>query len=324
MQFTYVKIPWHFFLKNNCSFFWKSRLISWFPCGLPGDRYIMEPYTKYNLRTGQTGFPDQGDALKVQENANSVAMPNPLPPPFQQIPEPMITGCKYDGKPGWQHIPRMSQEVDLWWAILEHGGGGSEGGTWALSHRMSQEVELVEYIFGGAGALSVRKLWKMRRSSCQVERLRPFAYLWENTSLEGDYLHWPGISWHSCSGDKCFYSQAASPSQTSHATITLDSAAWSIFTDPFYNWQTSLDRNILSTSTRSTENSLSVVTTYFRTLSAKSIVPVWGDQLSWKPDWGGFAFVTISMTTTTIILTSIRSLEARVSTYWDNNCCAIV
>ena len=57
----------------------------------------MEPYTKYNLRTGQTGFPDQGDALKVQENANSGAMPNPL---FQQIPEPMITGCKYDGKPG--------------------------------------------------------------------------------------------------------------------------------------------------------------------------------------------------------------------------------
>ena len=71
-----------FFLKNNCSFIWKSRLISWFPCGLPGDRYIMEPYTKYNLRTGQTGFPDQGDALKVQENANTVAMPDPLPPPF--------------------------------------------------------------------------------------------------------------------------------------------------------------------------------------------------------------------------------------------------
>ena len=89
----------------------------------------MEPYTKYNLRTGQTGFPDQGDALKVQENATTVAMPNPLPPPFQQIPEPMITGRKYDGKPGWQHIPRMSQEVDLWWAILEHGGGGSEDGT---------------------------------------------------------------------------------------------------------------------------------------------------------------------------------------------------
>ena len=153
MQFTYVKIPWHFFLKNDCSFFWKSRLISWFPCGLPGDRYIMEPYTKYNLRTGQTGFPDQGDALKVQENANSVAMPNLPPPPFQQIPEPMITGCKYDGKPGWQHIPRMSQEVDLWWAILEHGGGGSEGGTWALSHRMSQEVELVEYILRGGGSV---------------------------------------------------------------------------------------------------------------------------------------------------------------------------
>ena len=88
-------------------------------------------------------------------------------------------------------------------------------------------------IFWGAGALYVRKLWKMRRSSCQVERLRPFAYLWENTSLDRRYLHWPGISWHSCSGDKCFYSQAASPSQTSHATITLDSAAWSIFTDPF-------------------------------------------------------------------------------------------
>ena len=145
-------------------------------------------------------------------------------------------------------------------------------------------------IFWGAGALYVRKLWKMRRSSCQVERLRPFAYLWENTSLDRRYLHWPGISWHSCSGDKCFYSQAASPSQTSHATITLDSTAWSILTDPFYNWQTSLDRNILSTSTRSTENSLSVVTTYFRTLSAKSIVPVWGDQLSWKPDWGAFCF----------------------------------
>ena len=88
--------------------------------------------------------------------------------------------------------------------------------------------------FGGAGALYVRKLWKMRRSSCQVERLRPFAYLWENTSLDRRYLHWPGISWHSCSGDKCFYSQAASPSQTSHATITLDSTAWSILTDPFY------------------------------------------------------------------------------------------
>ena len=75
-----------------------------------------------------TGFPDQGDALKVQENANSGAMPNPL---FQQIPEPMITGCKYDGKPGWQHIPQMSQEVDLWWAILEHGGGGFRG--WDMS-----------------------------------------------------------------------------------------------------------------------------------------------------------------------------------------------
>ena len=288
MQFTYVKIPWHFFLKNNCSFFWKSRLISWFPCGLPGDRYIMEPYTKYNLRTGQTGFPDQGDALKVQENANSVAMPNPPPFPANS----------------WTH----DYGVQIWWeaGMATHpknvpGSGLMVGHIRAWGRgvqRMGHEHWATEClrkwswsnIFWGAGALYVRKLWKMRRSSCQVERLRPFAYLWENTSLEGDYLHWPGISWHSCSGDKCFYSQAASPSQTSHATITLDSSAWSILADPFYNWHTSLDRNILSTSTRSTENSLSVVTTYFRTLSAKSIVPVWGDQLSWKPDWGAFCF----------------------------------
>ena len=216
----------------------------------------------------------------------------PPAPPFQRIPEPMITGCKYDGKPGWQHIPRMSQEVDLWWATLEHWGGVFTVERMGHEHWATECLRKWSWsnIFWGAGALYVRKLWKMRRSSCQVERLRPFAYLWENTSLDRRYLHWPGISWHSCSGDKCFYSQAASPSQTSHATITLDSAAWSIFTDPFYNWQTSLDRNVLSTSTRSTENSLSVVTTYFGTLSAKSIVPVWGDQLSWKPDWGAFCF----------------------------------
>ena len=84
-----------FFSENNCSFFWKSRLISWFPCGLPGDRYIMEPYTKYNLRTGQTGFPDQGDALKVQENANSVAMPTP---PFSsKFLNPWLRGANMMG-----------------------------------------------------------------------------------------------------------------------------------------------------------------------------------------------------------------------------------
>ena len=209
----------------------------------------------------------------------------PPAPPFQRIPEPMITGCKYDGKPGWQHIPRMSQEVDLWWAILEHGEGGSEDGTWALSHRMSQEVELVEYILRGGGSVCEEAVENETKqlSSWEAETIC--------ISLR-KYFARPAIS--TLAGDKLtfmFWWQ-----------MFLFTSSFSVTDQPrdYHAWFRSLkhlhrplfitDRNVLSTSTRSTENSLSVVTTYFRTLSAKSIVPVWGDQLSWKPDWGAFCF----------------------------------
>ena len=75
----------------------------------------------------------------------------PPAPPFQRIPEPMITGCKYDGKPGWQHIPRMSQEVDLWWAILEHGGGGFRGWDMSTEPQNVSGSGAGRIYFGGRG-----------------------------------------------------------------------------------------------------------------------------------------------------------------------------